>query len=239
LWRDLPERQLNDLFSSRFGRRRSAQGELRPPPVLIAERLAACETDADCGQWVAEHAPFAEVQVCGSAPPLTFGEHTFDLVHARVDHPTLAPELAAWASEIHRILAPGGVLVLSGTTPLPPARGHWTAAGLEPVASRSGRIGSLVLRRSATDTEFAHQPSTVGAVTTVEEVQALIADRSYGVRHSHQEWLDSDLERHPRITPEELAAMQAVLDTWKGGGSEHEVAAGPSPTTSRRQGSSI
>lgn len=64
--------------------------------------------------WCAGHLPFARFGVNELAPPLAYADGAFGLVYAFSVFTHLPAELeAAWIAELHRIVRPGGHVVLS------------------------------------------------------------------------------------------------------------------------------
>jgi SAM-dependent methyltransferase len=64
--------------------------------------------------WCRRNLPFARFETNGLAPPLAFGDESFDLVYALSVLTHLPEELQLrWAGELRRVLRPGGLLLLS------------------------------------------------------------------------------------------------------------------------------
>ena len=85
--------------------------------VHLLDRLSAAEghgvdRDAECIDWLRANVPGGTFRATGAAPPLPYGEGTFDAVFATAvfTHMPLA-EHRPWLAELHRVLAPGGKLV--------------------------------------------------------------------------------------------------------------------------------
>ena len=77
-------------------------------------RLHACDVDAACAGWCRENIDFAETRLVGIAPPLPYEAGQFDLVNAISVFTHLRAELQfRWAWELHRVLRPGGVLLVT------------------------------------------------------------------------------------------------------------------------------
>jgi SAM-dependent methyltransferase len=65
-------------------------------------------------EWCRENLPFARFEQNALAPPLVFDEESFDLVYALSVFTHLTEELQlAWRDEVHRVLRPGGRLLLT------------------------------------------------------------------------------------------------------------------------------
>ena len=82
----------------------------------VAKRVRFCGTDIDAAaiEWCREHLGFAEFQVNGVTPPLTYPEDSFDLVYALSVFTHIDEGLQLqWLSELHRITKPRGVVLLS------------------------------------------------------------------------------------------------------------------------------
>ena len=74
--------------------------------------LWGCDTHEPSVRWVEAHlCPPLRVALTGAAPPLPWGDGTFDLVWAVAVFTHLTDSWAAWLVELHRILAPGGLLI--------------------------------------------------------------------------------------------------------------------------------
>lgn len=77
-------------------------------------RVHGSDPDRPAVEWVRRHLPFARVEVNALAPPLQYGESSFDLAYAFSVLTHLPEELQrAWLVELHRVLRPGGLLLLS------------------------------------------------------------------------------------------------------------------------------
>ena len=82
----------------------------------VAKKVEFCGTDIDAAAiaWCREHLRFAEFQVNGATPPLTYPDDSFDLVYALsvFTHIDEALQLQ-WLRELHRITRPNGLVLLS------------------------------------------------------------------------------------------------------------------------------
>jgi SAM-dependent methyltransferase len=93
-------------------------------------------------QWCRRNLPFAEVGVNELAPPLAYGDDTFDLIYAFSVLTHLTHELQVpWVRELSRILRPGGHLLIS-------THGEAYAARLSPDESKRFAAGELVVKNN-------------------------------------------------------------------------------------------
>jgi SAM-dependent methyltransferase len=73
-----------------------------------------CDPDREAIAWAAEHVPEARFTVTGNAPPLPFSDGSFDAALAIAVFSHMDPAAQrSWASELARIVRPGGALVVS------------------------------------------------------------------------------------------------------------------------------
>jgi SAM-dependent methyltransferase len=81
---------------------------------LAGVELHGTDYNAELAAWCTRHLPFVQVGTNGLAPPISYPTGRFDLIYA-LSVFTHLPETAqmAWMSEFHRILRPGGFLLLS------------------------------------------------------------------------------------------------------------------------------
>lgn len=80
----------------------------------LPAELHGCDTNPVAIDWCADHLPFARFAVNELDAPLEYGCESFDVVYALSVFTHLpAPLQAHWMGELHRVLRPGGVLVLS------------------------------------------------------------------------------------------------------------------------------
>ena len=75
--------------------------------------ITGCDIDAESVEWVQSNLvpPLHGAVTSGAEPPLPFEDDSFDLVYAVSVFTHLSTHWAAWLCEMHRILAPGGLLV--------------------------------------------------------------------------------------------------------------------------------
>lgn len=77
-------------------------------------RCLGCDPNADAIAWASANLPMGEFFTSPIAPPLELADESVDLVYAISvwSHFAEAPALA-WLAEMHRVLTPGGALVLT------------------------------------------------------------------------------------------------------------------------------
>jgi SAM-dependent methyltransferase len=72
------------------------------------------DTSEEAIAWCRRNLPFARFEVNGLAPPLVFDDGSFELVYALSVFTHLPLDLQhAWRRELHRLLRPGGYLLLT------------------------------------------------------------------------------------------------------------------------------
>lgn len=117
-----PGRQ--DLAVLDFG---SGSGRVAIPlaRLLQTKRLCCVDVDREAVEYIAlELGASCETGVNGYLPPLAFGDHSFDFVYSISVWSHLPEDLSlAWLAEMHRIVKPGGVVLITvaGETVLE----HW------------------------------------------------------------------------------------------------------------------
>jgi SAM-dependent methyltransferase len=83
----------------------------------VAQRVPAatgCDVDGEAIAWAAEHHPQIRWVRSSFEPPLPFEEESFELVYSISVFSHLDESLGdAWLAEVARVLAPGGVALLS------------------------------------------------------------------------------------------------------------------------------
>ena len=76
--------------------------------------VAGSDLSAPAIDWCRSNLPFAQFEQNGLAPPLRFGDASFDLVYALSVFTHLTEELQlAWRDEVRRVLRPGGSFLLT------------------------------------------------------------------------------------------------------------------------------
>ena len=91
-------------------------------------RLSGCDPNSGAIAWASEHLPAASFFVSPQHPPLDLPDSSLDLVYAISIWSHFAPALGlSWLEEMHRLLRPGGLLLLTthGLTSLH----HYLASG--------------------------------------------------------------------------------------------------------------
>jgi SAM-dependent methyltransferase len=106
----------------------------------LPARLNGCDTNPVAVEWCAEHLPFGRFAVNALESPLDFDDESFDLVYALSVFTHLPERLQLhWMRALRRVLAPGGVLVLS-------LHGDALLGRLTRAERRDYRAGRLVVR---------------------------------------------------------------------------------------------
>ena len=76
--------------------------------------VAGSDVSAEAIAWCRANLPFGRFETNGLAPPLAFENASFDLAYALSVFTHLTPDLqTAWRDELHRVLKPGGRLLLT------------------------------------------------------------------------------------------------------------------------------
>ncbi|WP_156678798.1 class I SAM-dependent methyltransferase [Sphingomonas profundi] len=91
-----------------------------------AQELHGCDIDPKGIAWLRDNLPYLHVQHTPGLPPLPYADGHFDLIinHSVLSHLDEAYQ-DAWLAELGRVLAPGGVLMLTVHGPF--AFDHWTS----------------------------------------------------------------------------------------------------------------
>ncbi|MGI8593987.1 MAG: class I SAM-dependent methyltransferase [Solirubrobacteraceae bacterium] len=77
-----------------------------------AARFFGSDIDEPSVRWLREHlSPPFEVALTGEEPPLPFESGSFDLIWTTSVFTHLTDHWAGWLLELHRVLAPGGILI--------------------------------------------------------------------------------------------------------------------------------
>jgi SAM-dependent methyltransferase len=102
--------------------------------------VSGSDRDREAVDWSRERLPFAHFELNGLTPPLAFDDDSFDLVYALSVFTHLTEDLQrAWIRELHRVLRPGGYLVVS-------THGEAYLPRLTPRERERFRDGELVVR---------------------------------------------------------------------------------------------
>ncbi len=96
------------------GPARCAGSDVDPAAIAGPARCAGCDVDPAAIAWAARHHPALELVRSDYAPPLPFAAESFELVYSvsvlsHLDEPLQN----RWLAELRRVLAPGGVALLS------------------------------------------------------------------------------------------------------------------------------
>jgi SAM-dependent methyltransferase len=76
--------------------------------------VAGSDVSRPAVDWCRTHLPFARFETNALAPPLVFEDESFDLVYALSVFTHLTADLqVAWRDELHRVLRPGGLAVIT------------------------------------------------------------------------------------------------------------------------------
>jgi SAM-dependent methyltransferase len=79
-----------------------------------SSRLYGADIDAEAIDWCRKHFGFVSFQKTNFQPPLPYADDSFDFIYALSVFTHLPPEAQfAWLSELRRVLAPGGILLLT------------------------------------------------------------------------------------------------------------------------------
>jgi SAM-dependent methyltransferase len=102
--------------------------------------VAGSDLSAPAVGWCRRNLPFARFETNDLAPPLAFGDASFDLVYALSVFTHLTAELQlAWRDELRRVLRPGGFLLVT-------THGGSYLPRLEPAERHRFEQGELVVR---------------------------------------------------------------------------------------------
>ena len=103
-------------------------------PESAEAEVWGCDIDAPSVEWVNANLnpPFAAF-VNAAAPPLARPDDSFDLIYAFSVFTHITDQWSAWLVEMHRVLAPGGILIASFSAracrrPSPESRGSRSAS---------------------------------------------------------------------------------------------------------------
>jgi SAM-dependent methyltransferase len=102
--------------------------------------VSGSDLDRPAVEWCRRNLPFARFEVNDLAPPLPFGDGSFDLVYALSVFTHLTEPLQlAWRDELRRVVRPNGVLLLT-------THGSAYRRRLEPAERNRFDRGDLVVR---------------------------------------------------------------------------------------------
>jgi SAM-dependent methyltransferase len=77
-------------------------------------RVCGSDLNSDAIAWLDAHLTFVEATRNGLEPPLPYGDAEFGLIYSISVFTHLTEKLGeAWMAELHRVLAPGGLLLFS------------------------------------------------------------------------------------------------------------------------------
>jgi SAM-dependent methyltransferase len=143
---------------------------LRTWASLDGTLVAGSDTNRDAVDWCRHNLPFAELATNGLRPPLAFADDRFDLVYALSVFTHLPEELQRpWLLELVRVLAPGGLVLLS-------THGETYASRLDPEERARFESGHLVVRweqAAGTNLCAAYHPSTYVRERLAAELELL------------------------------------------------------------------
>jgi SAM-dependent methyltransferase len=82
--------------------------------LLDGASCTGCDVDAGAITWAARHLSGCSWSLSGAEPPLPFGDEQFDLIYSISVFSHLDEELQdRWLAELRRVLAPGGIALLT------------------------------------------------------------------------------------------------------------------------------
>jgi SAM-dependent methyltransferase len=124
---------------------------------LLSTRVGGCDIDPKMVTWCNENLPYAEVSVNALSPPLPYGDSGFDLVYAFSVMTHLSEDLQhSWLRELHRVLRPGGYLLISTLGEYYASRNRLTASERESFSK--GNLVVLYERSAGTSLCSAYHP---------------------------------------------------------------------------------
>jgi SAM-dependent methyltransferase len=104
-------------------------------PLTATWELHGCDIDKQAIDWDQKHLPFATFEHTGAEPPLPYSDGYFDLVinHSVFTHIDERYQ-DLWLEELRRVVAPGGLLILSihGEFAFQIAEGEMRGGGEDP-----------------------------------------------------------------------------------------------------------
>lgn len=79
-----------------------------------AQNVVGVDVDAQCARLCRECIPMGRFEVCGSSPPLSFRDQSFDIIYAYSVFSHLGESVHLhWVNEFARILRPGGMVIVT------------------------------------------------------------------------------------------------------------------------------
>lgn len=112
---------------------------------VLGPQVFGCDYNPKLTRWATSALPFTSVSTNSPEPPLQYADESFDLVYALSVFTHLTePVQRSWMKELHRILAPGGLLYVT-------LHGSSYADSLTPEERERFTSGDLVVR----DEDFA------------------------------------------------------------------------------------
>lgn len=110
-------------------------------------RLHGCDINPELVGWCDANLPFGQFAVSPFDPPLAYADGSFDLIYgiSVLTHLTFE-EHYRWMRELHRLLSPDGVAVLTGHGP---TMFPQVLAGVEPTTAAGGRVRTTLIGQEA------------------------------------------------------------------------------------------
>ncbi len=113
---------------------------LRGEEIFREVAIDACDYNPDFVAWGSEHLKEIRFARCALSPPLPYADGQFDVIYAiSVITPLSAEIQRTWARELFRVLAPGGILLLT-------FQGDAFRKKLLPDEARQFDAGAIVVR---------------------------------------------------------------------------------------------
>lgn len=127
-------------------------------PATESTAFSACDVDEAAVKWAAAHLPRVAFEVNAAMPPMPFADQTFDVVYSNSIFTHLDERVQdAWLADIHRVLRPGGVALL--TTHGPYAYGEYHSGR---IVTNTKDCTARLMTHGALEAEgFVHEPYVV------------------------------------------------------------------------------